>query len=128
MVIRFEKTKFKVWSNCYLKSYLLCSQPLSKSIKSSNLNLGPHLFFFLLIIFSFLLFTLCCVQALLFHFGVSRIWRFLSKMSMWIFNYIFVGGLCSHMYSISNNHVAKYKITLANTHVVNVFISQLFSF
>ncbi len=45
MAIRFEKTKFKVWCNCYLKPYSLCSQPLSKSIRSSNLSLGPHLFF-----------------------------------------------------------------------------------
>jgi hypothetical protein len=36
-------------------------------------------------------------------------------------HYLFVGGLCSQMYSLSNNHVAKYKITLANTRVANVF-------
>jgi hypothetical protein len=77
MAIRFEKTKFKVWGNRYLKPYSLCSQPLSKSIRSSNLSLGCHLFFFLLIIISCFLFTLCCVHVLLFHFGLSRIWGLL---------------------------------------------------
>ncbi len=89
MAIRFEKTKFKVWGNCYLKPYLLCSQPLSKSIRSSNLSFGHHLFFlsshYIFLPFVYTLFCLCSSFS---FWCVKNMRVILSKMSLWIFNFI----------------------------------------